>query len=230
MVVVSDAVVLIGDNRLDSITAPAYLQLAYIIGKRLYPRILAGILVGKLVYENRILYNLGNGGNALKMLLVLVVMLQYFPDTAATVTAGQGYLGVCILVRIFTPQVLAVFQGILLVLFQIIPRYNLITCYFHRSGIIQFFYACGLFPISEPCLEGSGSDLYPLPFIQICGLSVRSLHITSCRLAARYDILFFICENIFRCIFHQLNYRLVRQYDLSGKKNLFTYLLQIKLK
>lgn len=99
MVVVSDAVVLIGDNRLDSITAPAYLQLAYIIGKRLYPRILAGILVGKLVYENRILYNLGNGGNALKMLLVLVVMLQYFPDTAATVTAGQGYLGVCILVR-----------------------------------------------------------------------------------------------------------------------------------
>lgn len=73
------------------------------------------------------------------MLLVLVVMLQYFPDAAATVTAGQGYRGVCILIRIFTPQVLAVFQGILLVLFQIIPRCNLIACYFHRSGIIQFF-------------------------------------------------------------------------------------------
>ena len=116
MVIVSDAVVLIGDNRLDGITAPAYLQPAYIIGKRLYSRILAGILVGELVYENRILYNPGNGGNALKMLPVLVVMLQYFPDAAATVTAGQGYRGVCILIRIFTPQVLAVFQGILLVL------------------------------------------------------------------------------------------------------------------
>lgn len=51
MVIVSDAVVLIGDNRLDGITAPAYLQPAYIIGKRLYSRILAGILVGELVYE-----------------------------------------------------------------------------------------------------------------------------------------------------------------------------------
>lgn len=74
------------------------------------------------------------------MLLVLVVMLQYFPDAAATVTAGQGYRGVCILIRIFTPQVLAVFQGILLVLFQITP--GAISLPVISTGLALYSFLC----------------------------------------------------------------------------------------